>query len=108
MGRVCKKCSKTVDDDRKFCPFCGNVLDEDLKLAMELDKMVKGQNTVKPMNTNKAEHGKQGHVSRGRYDDDEYIPPSSGRAEKSNYGAVLAVILVAVVCIVIYFAFIKK
>lgn len=49
MSKVCPNCQNTVEqDDRAFCPHCGYAFDIDVRLAMQMQRMLKDQAQEKP------------------------------------------------------------
>lgn len=54
MSKVCPNCQNTIEqDDRAFCPHCGYAFDMDVRLAMQMQRMLKEQAQEK---TIKKEH----------------------------------------------------
>lgn len=44
MSKVCPNCQNTVEqDDRAFCPHCGYAFDMEVRLAMQMQRMLKDQ-----------------------------------------------------------------
>ncbi|MCI8342320.1 MAG: hypothetical protein HFE62_03805 [Firmicutes bacterium] len=110
MSRVCRKCLKTVDDpSRKFCPYCGEVIDSDLKLVMDVDKAVKSTKAAKPSDVKRKENFEpERSAGKSRYDNDDIVFTHKKKEEKkSGAGAALAVAVIAVICVAAYFLFVK-
>ena len=77
MSKRCPECRFMNDDSRLFCSSCGATLDSDLRLIQNLEKQ-------KAIPSKNAPPQSQ---SKDDYDDEDYIPPVSGRKKGGCYVA---------------------
>ena len=84
----CRSCGENNSDDRIFCSACGEPLNADLQLIMDLDKMTKQPRKAEPART---------RVEK----DDDYIPPRPTQTKKKKKSAAPWVILAIVVIVVV-------
>ncbi len=88
----CRACGENNPDDRIFCSACGEPLNSDLQLLMDLDKM-----TANPSKG----------PSRARVDDDsdDYVPRTAPKAKKKKKSAapwvILAILVIVVVAVLV-------
>ena len=88
----CRSCGENNTDDRIFCCACGEPLNADLQLIMDLDKMTKTPRQTEPARTQAVK-------------DDDYVPPRTTQTQKKKKSAapwiILAVVVIAIIVAVI-------
>ena len=92
MAKHCRNCGENNTDDRIFCSACGEPLNSDLQLIMDLDKMTKTPHKSEPTR------------SQAVKDDDDYIPPRTTQTKKKKSAApwiILAIVVIVVVAVIV-------
>ena len=92
MAKHCRNCGENNTDDRIFCSACGEPLNSDLQLIMDLDKMTKTPHKSEPTR------------SQAVKDDDDHIPPRTTQTKKKKSAApwiILAIVVIVVVAVIV-------
>lgn len=104
MSKVCPKCQKTVEeDDRAFCPHCGYAFDIDVRLAMQMQRMLKDQAQETPMQKVQKEETPMRPISTK--DENEDFSKLHRTEKKSSPLPIIIGILLVIVIIAVVFLF---
>jgi len=93
MAKHCRNCGENNDDDRIFCCACGEPLNADLQLIMDLDKMSKNPKKTEPARTSRT--------------DDDYTPRPAAKPKKKKSAAPWIVLILVVIVILVAVALLR-
>lgn len=94
MAKRCRSCGQTNEDERIFCSACGEPLDSELKLIMDLDKRSKS-----PRQTQERPH------TPSKNEDDEILPTRRTKEKHTLLYIVIALAAIAMAGAVIALLF---
>ena len=101
MSKVCPNCQNTVEqDDRAFCPHCGYAFDMEVRLAMQMQRMLKDQaqeKTIKKEQKNEAPM--RPIVTK---DDDEDFSKLHRTEKKSPLPIIIGILFVIVIIAIVF------
>lgn len=105
MGK-CWKCGYELKSgETGFCPNCGEILNKEVKIYMDLCK--ESEEREKNPQKNISPRRPERNISYGRDDDDDdYIAPSH-KEEKSHTGLIVLGVIVVAAAIAAYFIFMR-
>lgn len=105
MSRKCSHCNTIInDDDKFFCPNCGELIDKNLSLITDIDKTVNRYST-KEDTQNKKTVVQQPETTKPRkhtYDDNIEIKKT--KVQKSGNNSTVFIIIAVVIIIAIILA----
>lgn len=94
--KVCPYCGKKIPDDNNniYCPFCNEIVDENVLLSMKIEKLQK----EKPEEKVTVKQKKSDPVKKKlRYDDDDFDTVKVSSDKKPYAQIILLVVVVAAV-----------
>jgi len=89
MSIRCRGCAQINEDGRAFCSACGDALDPEVRLVMELDKRAQNRPAQPERRTT-------------RKDDDDYVAPVRRETKKKGGGKLWVTLLVAAVLVAVW------
>ncbi len=98
MSKKCPHCKEDVEqEDRPFCPHCGYAFDMDVRLAMEMQKVLR-ENSAQEQKPKKRVNQIQPVIPK--WNDNESDDYSRLHRKESNVSTAL-IVAIGIVCIVI-------
>lgn len=109
MQRKCPKCHTTItDDEQVFCPSCGEPLDENLKLMMNLQDMVREGKKQAPQQDVRATQERPRPAPAHHDDDDDDVDFHISHNDESHSHVGIIIAVVVVIIAVAAYMFLKK
>ncbi len=106
MAKKCSHCGFSIDDNEKiFCPNCGEFIDKELNLINKLDKTLdKYDKNERKTEKEKPKQTEVKQVSHNRYDDDEEVTKLKKTSSGGNNTIFIVIVVIVVIAVILKIA----
>lgn len=107
MSRKCSHCNTIVnDDDKFFCPNCGELIDKNLSLITDIDKTVNRYSTKETTQSKKTTVTQPETTKPHKHTDDDTEIKKLKTQKSGNNSAVFIIIAVIIIIAIILAIFV--